>query len=1111
MKTHGRSDISANVYSAISTESAGDMGHNINPFAVAARARTLLVALIVFGGLLGLLADRSEAAFGDNFGIANINDGVGPSAPAFPSTSAFWAGTCDVSNAPIGSTPGLGVRSPNVWRSTATSVGNGQNETVAEPAPASPDQCIEWGRMLPDTLALWLEPPTWRLNPMNQAGSHPDGSTTMWFRRDPAHQHVPDGSVDNVYVDLPAGFVGDPTALPKCTADQFAFQPIQCPPSTQVGVIHLYLSGVPEGSSNYAISNEEILPVYNLEPRHGNVAELGFANASDRNVTTVRIVAKARTNGDFGVTAFAVQIPTALPLLAQAITLWGTPWAESHDLWRAPQGWRPTAPPYVHQAAEIPVTGLLPADQRSYEPSWGPIRPFLTNPTECSGSELFTRLSTDSFEHQGAFHEELPDLSDPDWRSYLSAAPPVTGCEKVPFDPRATFTPTSTGADSASGLSADITIPQNEQPPASVANNPDDVAGAPGHWKSDAGLATSQLDKTVVTLPQGMSVNPSASAGLQGCSDAEIGLRQVGNPNLFNDAEPTCPDGSKIGTVEATTPLLEGSPNLTGSVYLGMPKSTDPQSGEMFRIFLVLRNKERGLLAKIYGSSVADPNTGQLTATFDKNPRVPVENIKVNLRGGDQGLFGMPQRCGPKATASIFSPWTAAHGAGGPVRSLSSGFAVGGDCSFGFAPTLRAGMSSAPAAGSGAFSFQFSRRDGEQWFSGLSAKLPQGLLAAVKNVPLCTNARAAANTCPASSRIGSVDAGAGSGMPFFLERKGDVYLTESYKGASYGLAVSVPVEAGPFRGEFALKPIVVRQALHVDKDTAQVTAVSDPFPTVWHGIPLRVRQVTVKVDRPGFMRNPTDCSAKEISATFTSAEGTTATVNQPFHASNCRKLKFKPKLTIRLTGKKQTKTGGHPGIRALLTQPKGQANIESATTTLPLTLALDTKRAQSNDLCEYEPSKAASCPRRSIIGRVRAVSPLLKRPLSGPVYFAKNVRTNKRGNAIRTLPSLVLALRGEISLNVRANTDSKAGKLITIFPTIPDAPVTRFALNLKGGRRGIVQVTKSRTGRNINICGRQTARVEFDAHNGRRHDFNVRMKTPCKKKPQQKKRRANKR
>ena len=944
----------------------------------------------------------------------------------------------------------------------------------------------------------------------------------MWFRRDAVGSPSdPDGSVDNIYADLPAGFVGDPTAVPKCTADQFAVNPIQCPPSTQIGVLRLLLAGAPTGGgvANYGNLNEEILPVYNLEPRHGNLAEFGFANASGEDVVTVRIVAKARTNGDFGVAGFAAQIPTALPLLGQAFTLWGTPWSSAHDEWRPPQGFRgasnwpasETGPRGETFAGEMPPGGLAPEFRVGYDPSWGPIRPFLSNPTECSGSELLTRLATDSFEHQGAFFDGFPDVSDPDWKVYHSPAPPITGCEKVPFDPSASFVPSSTAADSASGLTADITLPPNDNPPASVAHDPAEGSGAPAYWKSDAGLATSHLDKTVVTLPEGMSVNPSGATGLQGCSDAEIGLRQLGNPNLFNNSEPSCPEGSKIGVVQATTPVLEGSPSLTGDVFLGQPKSTDPQSGEMLRMFLVLRNPDRGLLAKVYGSAVADPATGRLTATFDKNPRVPVENIRLEMKGGARGLLAMPQTCGNRAIESVFSPWSAAHNAGGVPRALSHPFSVGGDCSFGFAPTLEAGMSVDRARANGAFSFRFRRPEGQQWVRGLTAQLPQGLLASVKGVPLCGDAQAAAGNCPQSSKIGIVDAQAGSGSPLVLEEKGEVFLTRGYKGGAYGLMVKIRGIAGPFRGAQELSPIIVRQALHVDPTTAQVTAISDPFPLIHHGVPLRVREVTVLVNRPKFTLNPSGCKAREVVGIFTSAQGAQHRATVPFQASGCKALPFKPNLALRLTGRKQTRTGKHPGIKATVTQ-KGirEAGIQRAEVRLPSSLALDPDNAQA--LCEFEagtkPDLERHCPKGSIVGRARAVSPLLNKPLRGNVYFVKNVRRNARGNLIRTLPMIVLALRGEIAVNLKGTSDVKDGKLVSTFAGVPDAPISRFNLNIKGGSSGIVAVTRTRRAR-INICrGRHVAEAYMDGHNGKRRDFNVSMKTPCAKKNAKKKGRA---
>ena len=1058
------------------------------------------------------------APLGAGFGVAPINGDPDTTqvVPALPEQQrAFWAGTCERATAPAFGQPiagGIGSRPSTVFAPSG-------GQLVSVPAPPVPAHCLDLGREAEYPCAggfvsrpcpgtdLWAEVPSWRLAPSTQAGAHPDGTAMFHLARnqnsnaDSIYVGEVDGATDNIVAELPAGFVGDPTALPKCTGAQFVVKPLQCPPESQIGVLRLRTQG--SVTSNVGGVQIDLHPVYNLEPRQGNVAELGVSGLSAETATTARIVAKARTAGDFGVSTFVSQIPAVLPLISQQITLWGVPWAAANDHWRSVPG-----------TDKLPHQGLAPADQVPYDPSWGAIRPFISNPTECSGGELETRLLLDSFQNPAAFDADgFPDLAEPsNWRGASSPAPAVTGCEKVPFDAGIEFEPTSRAADSATGLSVDLSVPQNDDPPAGVATDPDDETGAPAHWRSDDGLATSQLDRVVVTLPEGFSVNPAGAAGLEGCSDAQFGVtRADSNPMLFNNGDPfdkdggadgaECPDGSKIGTVRATTPLLDEQ--LTGEVVLGQPKSTDPQSGEMFRLFLVLRNVERGLTAKVYGSAVADPASGRLTTTFDKNPRVPLEQMHLDLKGGDRGLLATPQRCGAAAWTSQFSPWSAAHGAGGQPVSDAGTLPVDANCGFGFSPTLRVGTSPRQGGGPGTLSFVLSREDGQQWLRGVSAKLPSGLLASLRGVPLCSNAQADAGSCPAGSRIGSVDAGAGAGLPYFLERKGDVFLTEGYKGAPYGLAVKVPVEAGPFRGALALSPIVVRQALHVDRRTAEVTAVSDPLPLIHHGIPLRARQVTVTVDRPGFVRNPTDCSAKQTGATIVSAEGTRADLSDRFQATGCARLPFKPKIRLALKGRKQRTTGKHPAIHAVVTQRAGQAGIERAQVRLPRSLALDPDNARA--LCEFadgtKPDLESHCPKGSIVGRARAVTPLLNRPLTGNVYFVKNVRTNARtGNQIRTLPMIVVALRGEIAINLRGTSSTtRDGRLVNTFDAVPDAPVSRFELKIAGGKRGIVTVTRTRRSR-IDICSaRQIAEADVDGHNGRRADQDIRVKTPCKK------------
>jgi hypothetical protein len=1093
-----------------------------------------ILAAVVAAVVALALAPAAAAFDPDLFGLEPINDGAGPNqeVPAMPeAANAFWAGACDRAGAPAFGEPipgGIGT-----VPSTVLAPGGVGSPHVPVPAPATVAHCIQWGSPAQgdSVFVPWSHPPSWRLAAHTQAGGHPDGSTNFALARTSA---VIDGTLDNIVVELPPGLVGDPNAVPKCTAEQFRIKLLECPPETQVGVLHLEIQAVPGGGSNSPGGNERIYPVYNLEPRRGNAAELGFGYASGESAVTVRIVAKARTNSDFGVTAFVGQIPAALQVRSQQITIWGVPWAASNDVWRAPADltpggsfpgvcqFQPGVTPSVN--FYLPFSGLTaPGCAQSYDPSWGPIKPFFSNITECTGNDLAARISIDAFQNPGNFVSDGrpldpvsgkvganngdPDPADPDWKVYESPAPPMTRCDATPFDPQASFAPTSTAPDSATGLAVDIDIPQNDDPPAAVASDPDDATGAPAHWRSDAGLATAHLDKTVVTLPEGLVVNPSAATGRpQGCSDAQMGVRTVGNPYLFDNAEPACPDGSKIGVVRATTPLLEGSPNLTGEMILGTPKSTDPQSGEMFRMFLVLRNEERGVIAKVYGSAVADPATGRIVATFDKNPRVPVENVQVDVVGGPRGVLATPESCGAKTVGSVFTPWSAAHGAGGIAKAVDSTFAVAGSCARGFAPSLLAKMDRQQARSHGSFLFRFSRQDGEQNLRGLTAELPEGLLASVRGVPLCTDAQASVGACPLGSQIGVVDAKAGAGDPFVLEEKGRIYLTEGYKGGPYGLAVEIHPIAGPFRGAMALSPIIVRQAIHVDRKSARVTAVSDPFPLIHHGVPLRVREVTVLVDRSNFMLNPSDCAAKQVAATIVSDHGAAARPVNHFQAADCADLRFKPRLGLRLTGRRQVRTGRHPGVRAVVRQQGiGEAGIEKAVVRLPKSLALDVDNAQA--LCEFDqgtrPDLENHCPKGSIVGRARAVSPLLNDPLVGDVFFVKNVRIDPdTGNEIRTLPMIVVALRGEIAVNlIGESSTTKSGKLVNTFDEVPDAPVSRFNLNIKGGRNGILAVTRTRRSR-INLCAKPRSHVaiaDFDAHNGKRLDRDIRMRTPCRK------------
>ncbi len=347
-------------------------------------------------------------------------------------------------------------------------------------------------------------------------------------------------------------------------------------------------------------------------------------------------------------------------------------------------------------------------------------------------------------------------------------------------------------------------------------------------------------------------------------------------------------------------------------------------------------------------------------------------------------------------------------------------------------------------------------------------------------------------SCPASSQVGTVTTEAGTGPdPYSLP--GKVYLTGPYKGAPYGLAVVVPAVAGPLD----LGTVVVRQALQIDPTSAQVTDVSDPFPTILDGIPLRIRRVDVVLNRPEFTLNPTSCDPMNVTGTLTSTAGLVSSDSSRYQAADCSALGFSPKLKIALTGKGRTRSGQHPTLSATVTQPAGQANIASARVALPLSLALDPNNSQH--VCAYPIAQAVStgpadCPASTLVGTATAITPLLSQPLTGPVYLVQGIRFS-HGQQIRTLPSLLVALRGQIALDLRAQTSVSHGKLVSTFPTIPDAPVSKFTLTISGGRKGILVIT----GRGRSICGTpQVSNATLGAQSGKRRSSAITMSTPCK-------------
>ncbi len=700
----------------------------------------------------------------------------------------------------------------------------------------------------------------------------------------------------------------------------------------------------------------------------------------------VRIESGVRP-GDYAVTSTSPKISQGIPLTGFELTLWGVPGDASHD----PDRYHIDL---SHGIFEIGVASpAIPV-------------PFLSNPTSCAGVPSGFDIEADPWEEVGVF-SALRLEEDGEGNSFS-----MQGCERLSFAPKVNVEPNARRADSPLGLDVHIEVPQSNTP---------------------NGLATADVKTTTVTFPKGVAISASAAGGQSACTEAQIGIGS-------NDA-PTCPDSSRLGSVTIKTPLL--SEPLEGSVYLATQKANP--FGSNFALYVAAKGP--GFYIKLPGKVEADPTTGQVTASFDDQPQLPYESVDLKLRGGPQAPLVAPSTCGTYATTVEITSWASPTPVEleSPLR-ITEGCGVGG-----FSPTLKAGTASPTAGSFSPFTLRVTQQEGEADLSRITATLPPGLLAKLAGVPLCGDAQAASGDCPAGSQVGTTTVGAGPGPnPVYVPEAGKaptaVYLAGPYKGAPYSLVVKVPAQAGPFD----LGTVVVRNALHIDPTTTQVTAESDPLPQILEGVPVSYRDVRVEINRPEFTLNPTNCSRFAVTSVLTSAAGQTAGPQAPFAAANCRALGFAPSLALRLSGA-PTRRGANPALTATLKPLKGDANLAKASVVLPPTELLEQGHIRTT--CTRAQFAAGSCPKGSIYGKAKAWTPLLDRPLEGPVYLRSN-------GGERQLPDLVADLDGQIHVVLVGYIDSvKRGgspRIRTRFVSVPDAPVSKFVLEMQGGKKSLL-------------------------------------------------------
>jgi hypothetical protein len=555
----------------------------------------------------------------------------------------------------------------------------------------------------------------------------------------------------------------------------------------------------------------------------------------------------------------------------------------------------------------------------------------------------------------------------------------------------------------------------------------------------------------------------------------------------------------------------EGKPVLSvlhGSLYVAEPFANPFE--KLVAVYLVVEDEKTGIVAKLAGEGELNPRTGQITTRFRESPEAPIEDIKVDIFGGDRGAFTTPPTCGEFSTEAQLTPWSAPEA---PEVAIADGFKTAqapggrpcpsGEAQMPNAPAFSAGTL-APAAGKySPLVLKLSREDGTQRFASFEASLPPGLSAKLAGVGQCSEAdiakarsREAPNqgaaeladpSCPASSFLGVANAAAGSG-PTPYHTQGRVYLAGPYKGAPLSAVTIAAAVAGPFD----LGTVVIRSAIYLDPETAQGRVVTDPLPQIIDGIPLDLRSAAVRIERPGFALNPTSCDEKSFGGSLISTLGASAPLSQRFQVGGCQALPFKPKLSTKLFG--PIHRGGHPRLRSVFTAKPGEANTARISFALPRSEFID--QAHFRTICTRVQFAANQCPAGSVYGHVKATSPLVDYAVEGPIYLR---------SSSHKLPDVVMALRGPasqpIEVDLDGRVDSVGGGIRTTFEMVPDLPVTKAIVTLQGGKKGLFQ-------NSTNICkGTHRATLKLDGQNGKVHDTQPAVQAQCKgnKKPKPKK------
>ncbi len=838
-----------------------------------------------------------------------------------------------------------------------------------------------------------------------------------------------DGDIRELAIEMPPGLIVNPSVLDKCTLAQFntprqsSFEESRsgesCPDRTQVGTVEVKTSL--GGGTTHRFG------LFNLVPQPGVATQVGAAPFGAPLVLNGGL--RPNPDGSYVLTLETHNIPQRLDVYGMKISLWGIPWNASHNRERGDclNEAEPTFP-WCKRSVGEPVTF--------------PPRAYLSVPTACSGP-LFFSARASSWQQPG----EASALA---LNRDSLGQPAEMSCKGLVFEPKPVGQLNDTKASSPSGYSFRL------KEDLEALTDPTQFAHPP-------------VKRAVVTLPPGVSVNPSVGAGLGTCTRAQFAVETA-----FSAPGAGCPNASKLGDFEVNTPLFEGI--VDGSIYLAAPY--DNPFNSLVAVYLVARHAERGVLVKLAGRIDPDPGAGNLVATFDGLPQLPYTDLDLTFRTGQRAFLVTPPTCGSATTTTEMTPWALALVPGNSgaaffnpavaqtTTQITSGIG-GGPCPAAvppFAPAVMAGGINSNVNSYTPYFIHITRQDTEQEITSYSLVLPEGITGKLAGIPFCPDAAIEAArqkrgvaeeqspSCPAASEIGHVQTGYGVGSSLTYT-SGRLYLAGPYNGQPLSVVVINPATVGPFD----VGVVVIRSALSVNQRTAQIQidrSASDRIPHILSGIPLHLRDIRIYLDRHQFTHNPSSCAPGKLVSSITGAgldftseaDDSSSTSQRHFQLLNCLTLGFKPKLGIRLRG--PTRRGAYPELRATFaSRGQGDTNLKEIKVSLPRSEFLAQNHIRG--ICTKVQFAREDCPPSSAYGRAVAYTPLFDEPLTGNVYLRSSA--NK-------LPDLVASLRsGAVRIVVEGKIGpTKQGGISALFRDLPDQPVDRFVMVLNGGRRGLL-------------------------------------------------------